>query len=198
MRAKLLTCALLVLLPSSAWAEWQVRPFVGMTFGGRTTLVNLEEAAGKANWTIGASGVLVGEVFGVEGDIAHSPGFFGGEEGLVVASGVTTITANVYVALPRRWFRYTLRPYAVGGGGVMRVRAEDFLGVLNLNQTLPTWDVGGGATGFLNDRAGVSWELRYFRGFSGDDPTGLSFGSETLSFFRAMMALTIRLDRNVP
>lgn len=197
MRAKLLICALLVLLPSIARAEWQVKPFLGVTFGGTTTLVNLEEGAGDPKWVLGASAVLVGEVFGVEGDFAYTPGFFG-EGRLFTASSVKTFTGNLYIALPRRWFQYTLRPYVVAGGGVIQVRADDFLGVLNLDQTLPAWDVGGGATGFLNDRMGVSWELRYFRGFSGDDPTGLSFGSETLSFFRAMMALTIRLDRHVP
>jgi hypothetical protein len=197
MRARLLACALLVLLPSSARAEWQVKPFVGVTFGGTTTFVTLTDAIGDPSWTVGASGVLVGEVFGVEGDIAYAPGFFG-EGRLNTASSVKTFTANLYIALPRRWFQYTLRPYVVAGGGVIQVRAEDFLQVLVLDQTLPAWDVGGGATGFLNDRMGVSWELRYFRGFSGDDPTGISFGSETLSFFRAIMALTIRLDRNIP
>jgi opacity protein-like surface antigen len=198
MRAKLLISALLVLLPSSAWAEWQVKPFLGVTFGGTTTLIDLEETAGNPNVAIGASALLVGEVFGIEGDVGFSPGFFGREEFLVRDSSVTTMTANLYVGLPRRWFLYTLRPYVVAGGGVMRVRGEDRGQFFRLDQTLPTWDVGGGATGFVTDRMGVSWELRYFRGFSGDDPTGVSFGSETLSFFRAMMALTIRLDRNVP
>ncbi|HXE80441.1 MAG TPA: hypothetical protein VNK41_06800 [Vicinamibacterales bacterium] len=197
MRARLLVSALLVLVPSTVRAEWQVRPFVGVTFGGRTTLVDLEERAGDPKWTLGASTVIVGEVFGIEGDIAYTSGYFG-EGRLFTASSVKTFTGNLYIALPRRWFQYTLRPYIVGGGGVIQVRADDFLNVLNLDQTLPAWDVGGGATGFLNDRVGVSWELRYFRGFSGDDPTGVSFGSETLSFFRAMMALTVRLDRNVP
>jgi len=198
MRARLLICARLVLLPSIARAEWQVKPFLGVTFGGTTTLVNLEEAAGEPNVAIGGSALLVGEVFGIEGDVGFSPGFFGSDAFLVRDSSVTTLTANLYVGLPRRWFMYTLRPYVVAGGGVIRVRGEDRAQILNLDQTLPAWDVGGGATGFVTDRMGVSWELRYFRGFSGDDPTGVSFGSETLSFFRAMMALTIRLDRHVP
>lgn len=200
MRAKLLICALFVLLPSTVSAEWQIRPFVGVTFGGTSTFaIDLEEQAADPKLAFGASAVLVGEVFGLEADFAHTPGFFGeGSLFAVTESSVSTFTGNLYIALPRRWFRYTLRPYVVGGGGVMRVRGEDFFDIFNLNQTLPTWDVGGGATGFVNDRIGVSWELRYFRGFSGDDPTGLSFGSETLSFFRAMMALTIRLDPHVP
>jgi hypothetical protein len=199
MRARLLVCALLLTVsPSKVWAEWQLKPFMGVTFAGTTTFVDPVEAAGNPSWTIGGSGVLVGEVFGVEGDVGYARGFFGTDEFLVLGSSVTTVTGNLYVGLPRRWFLYTLRPYAVAGGGVMRVRREDRFGVLNLNQTLPTWDVGGGATGFLTDRVGLSWELRYFRGFSGDDPTGVSFGSETLSFFRAMMAATIRLDRRTP
>lgn len=198
MRAKLLICTLLVLLPSTVRAEWQVKPFLGVTFGGTTTYALLEEVAGEPSWTFGGNVLLVGEVLGIEGDVGISPGFFGDAGQLVTGSNVTTVTGNLYIGLPRRWFQYTLRPYVVGGGGVIRVRTQTRAAPLDVDQTLPAWDVGGGATGFLNERMGVSWELRYFRGFSGDDPTGISFGSETLSFFRAMMALTIRLDRHVP
>ena len=50
---------------------------------------------------------------------------------------------------------------------------------------------GGGATGFLNDRVGLSWEVRHFRSFNGQ-AHGNSLGNEQLSFWRANMAVTFR------
>lgn len=193
MRASWPVVALIVLWPSLGWAEWQIKPFYGFTFGGSTTLVDLEQDAGDNDRIFGVSGALLGEVFGVEGDFGHSPGFLG-EEGLVSTSSVTTFTANVVIGLPREWMRYTLRPYVVGGGGVMRVHARDRLDLLSIDKTLTALDIGGGATGFLTDRVGLSWELRYFRGI-GEDRTGVSFGREKLSFWRGSMALAVRLDR---
>jgi hypothetical protein len=196
MRASLLVLGFLLCWPLPARAEWQIQPFVGLTFGGDTTLVNLSQDAGERRAVVGINGRLLGEVFGIEGDVGHTSGFFG-DEGLIVKSGVTTITANVIVGLPREWMRYTLRPYLVAGGGVIRVRADDFLGVLPLDSRLNAFDLGGGATGFLNDRVGLNWELRYFRSV-GRGSRGVSFGEEQLSFWRATMALVIRLDRGSP
>ena len=42
---------------------------------------------------------------------------------LVSKSSVLTFTGNVIVGLPRRATEYTLRPYFVGGFGLMRARA---------------------------------------------------------------------------
>ncbi len=55
---------------------------------------------------------------------------------------------------------------------------------------LPAIDLGGGVTGFLSDRIGVSWDVRHFRSVGGKT-RGLSFGREQLSFWRANMALVI-------
>jgi len=194
MRSTLLACALVVFSPAIVAAEWQVKPFIGVTFGADTTFV-LNEATGESHRVYGVSGGWLGEVIGIEGDLGHSPGFFDSPR-LVLRSHVTTATANVVVALPRRWTRYTLRPYVVGGGGVVRVRSEDRTpqNLLEVDRSLPTMNVGGGATGFFTDRVGVNWELRYFRSIS-QEATGVSIGEEQLSFWRATMALAIRLDR---
>jgi len=64
---------------------------------------------------------------------------------------------------------------------------------LNVSTSLPAIDVGGGATGFLTERVGLSWDIRYFRTVSGKaEGNGLSVGAEQLSFWRASMALAIR------
>ena len=185
----------LVLVPAPVAAEWQLRPFLGFAFGGDTTFIDFDRAAGKTHVVLGASGGWLGELLGFEGDLGFAPGFFeAGDVPLVLRSGVTTLTGNVVVALPRRLAQYSLRPYLVGGGGVMWVEIEQrFEGVLRVARTLPVVDVGGGVTGFLTDDIGLNWDFRYFRSAGGGgDASGVSFGAERLSFWRLSMAVAIR------
>jgi len=191
-RSGLLVVALLfglMFVPARASAEWQIKPSLGVTFAGNTTFFpNVD--AGKSRLAVGVSGMLIGEVVGLEVDIGHTSGFFGTAGGLVLSSGVTTFTGNVVLAMPRHLTKYTLRPYIVGGAGMMRVRIEDLADVIG-GDNLPTVDVGGGVTGFVTNRIGVSWDVRYFR--SGQGPVnGISLAPEQLSFWRANMALAIR------
>jgi len=192
---RLIPVLLLLLYPRPAAAEWQVKPFFGITFAGRTTFVDIEKAAGRQNAVIGASGVLIGEVFGLEGDLGLAPGFFeAGGQKLLLNSRVTTLTGNAVVAVPRSIARYTLRPYLVAGAGMMRVSIEGRLGALHVSRTLPAMDVGGGVTGFFNDHVGLNWEVRHFRSLGGDgQTTGVTFvGTEKLSFWRATMAVAFK------
>jgi len=173
--------------------EWQVRPFIGVTFGGSTTLNDPDHAVGGANLALGVGASLLGNVFGVEGELSHAPGFFQkGDAGLVSSSRVTTLTGNVIVGLPRTATEYGLRPYFVGGAGVMWARAVDaFNSAVPTDMTRPAFDLGGGVSGSLSNRTGVSWDVRYFRSFAGvENPLGLE--AERLSFWRANMALVIR------
>jgi hypothetical protein len=194
---KVRVLVLMVLLwpPSVASAEWQVKPFLGVTFGGGTTLLEPEMAVGRANVMVGINALLIGDTLGVEADLGYAPGFFQTgdlQQPLVVSSSATTLTANVLVAVPRHLTQYTLRPYFVGGGGLMHAGFEDFFG-LTVRSTLPAMDVGGGVTGFLTNRFGVNWDVRYFRSFGGkDEGIGVSKGPEELSFWRAHMALAVR------
>ena len=188
--------ALTALPPAHAEAaEWQLRPFAGVTFGAATTFVSTEVGARLA---LGVSGVLLGNVVGLEGDVERVPGLFQNAEPLltVASSSATTVTGNLIVAVPRRLTEYTLRPYFVGGVGLMRARIDRPAGGegLRVASTLPAMDVGGGVTGFLSDRVGLSWEGRWFRSVSGSS-VGLSIGDEKVSFWRATMAVAIRLTR---
>jgi hypothetical protein len=195
MRAGVLALTLLLLLlrPAETSAEWQVRPFLGVTFGGGTTLVDLAHAAGSPNIVVGVNGTLLGDIFGIEVDFARAPGFFEtGDQNLVQRSRVTTFTGNVVITPPRHLTEYTLGPYFVLGAGLMRARSQDLSGELSLPSNLPAMDVGGGATGFLSKRIGLNWEARYFRSVGGKELRGLSIGPEQLSFWRASMGLVIR------
>src|SRR6188508_3069424 len=101
MRLRGLLFALLLLYPGVAAAEWHIKPFLGLTFGGNTTFVDAEEAVGKPNGVFGATVVLLGNVFGVDGDVGTAPGFFEAGKELVNSSRVTTLTGNVVVAVPK-------------------------------------------------------------------------------------------------
>jgi hypothetical protein len=192
MRIAVLMLTLLLLRPGPASAEWQLRPFLGVTFGGKTTFFDLEQAADDPNVIIGFNSVLLGEVIGVEADLGYAPGFFqSGGQHLVTRSSAMTLTGNVVVALPRHLAGFGLRPYFVGGAGLMRARINDPIDVLSVSRTLPAIDLGGGVTGFLSERIGVSWDVRHFRSVGGK-ARDQSIGREQLSFWRANMALVFR------
>jgi hypothetical protein len=175
-------------------ADRQIRPFFGATFGGGTTFVHLDSGVGKPHVTVGANVAVIGEIVGIDVDFGHSPGFFQtGDGSLVLGSSVTTVTGNVIIAAPRRLTEYVLRPYLVGGAGIMRVHRDDYLNVFEIAEVLPAIDFGGGVVGFLTNRVGVSWEIRRFQTIGNRDRgSGISFGPESLSFWRGSMALVVR------
>jgi len=207
MRLAALTLGIVLATTGYADAEWQITPSFGISFAGDTTFVDAERAAGSANAVFGLRSVLLGEVFGVEADFGAAPGFFqrglfhfggdspvppGGGGGNDVGSQVMTLTGNFVVAVPRSVAEFTLRPYLVGGAGLMRVEIND-LAVLPARSTLTAIDLGGGVTGFLTDRFGLNWDLRRFWTVGGtDQELGFSIGEESLSFWRASMGLAIR------
>lgn len=201
MRAPWLALALWLLAPAPAVAEWQVRPFIGFTFGGATTFVDPEKAIGTQNAVIGVSGGWLGEIFGLEADFGRAPGFFQTDETSadstirvdVLTSAVTTLTGNVVIALPARLAGYGLRPYFSGGAGLMHIDTVGQLQILDLHRTLPTLSLGGGVTGFLTNRVGLNWDVRRLNTLRGEGETlGSSIGREQLSFWRATMAVALR------
>lgn len=197
MRVSLLALTLLLFSAAPTSAESQLRPFLGVTFGGGTTLVDLADAAGSPNVVFGVNWRLLGNVIGIDVDFGHAPGFFeSGDQTLVQRSSATTLTGNVVIAPPRRSTEYTLGPYVVVGAGLMHARIDEFFDALSVASTLPALDVGGGVNGFLSDRIGLSWEGRYFWSVGGKELRGQSIDpldpSERLSFWRASMAVVIR------
>lgn len=196
-RNTMLVSGLVLMSAPTFAADRQIRPFIGATFGGGTNFVDPEDAAGKVNPAIGVSAVFLGEVFGAEVDVADAPGFFeSGDKHLVLGSRVTTLGGNVVIAAPHRLTEYSLRPYFVGGAGLMRVRTTTASSVFDISSVSPQFTVGAGVVAFLTNRFGVSWDVRRFQSVgSGRSGVGLSFsqpGEEHLSFWRATMAAVIR------
>jgi hypothetical protein len=187
------TIALTLAAATASAADRQIRPFIGVTFAGDATIIDSEHAAGHAHTTLGVNAAMLGDIFGFDVEVARTPGFFeAGNVHLVLNSHVTTVIGDVVIAAPRRLSEYSLRLYFVGGGGIMRVVKSDSFQVFDIADVLPAFDVGAGAVGFLTNEVGVSWELRRFQSLGGTESTGLSFGRERLTFWRATMALVVR------
>ncbi len=185
---------LLLMSARSYGEDRQLRPFIGVALGGTTTFVYPERVFGKSNLVLGGSAVFLGDMFGAEVDVADAPGYFeSGDNNLVRSSRVTTFSGNLVVAAPRRLTEYSLRPYLVGVGGLIRVRTTTTFNVFDISAIVPAFDVGVGVLGFVTNRAGVSWDVRRFQTLSTNPgKEGLSFGREYLSFWRASMAVVIR------
>src|SRR5262245_10542164 len=182
-----------------AQAEWQVKAFFGPVFGASTTIRDLDDATGKAHATYGASFTELWEIFGVEGEIARTPGFFEREptgRNLVLSSSLVSLTGSLVVALPRHVAGYGLRPYGTAGGGMLRAQYDDNLTVLPVSDTFGVVSFGGGVTGFLSRRIGVNWDIRRVQSVGGYslEPTFLQHADdrEELSFWRATFAVAIR------
>jgi hypothetical protein len=183
--------------PTAARAEFLVKPFVGLTFGTSTTLVDPAAGRETRHVAMGISATYLGEIFGIEAEVSQVPKFFQRSDAdLTIRSVVNTVSGSVIVAMPRRLSGYSLRPYAVAGFGLLHASKETaLLGAFDIASNMGAVNFGGGVTGFFSDRIGIGWDLRYFRRVSGGPAptTGLVFGTGTqLSFWRASMALVVR------
>lgn len=189
--------ALLVVLACAAApaeADWFVVPFSGASFASETSYVDLDSATGRTNVNFGVSGGLVGRGFlGFEIDVGIAPGFFeGAGPQLVTSSAVTTVMGNVIVTTPRSFAGEGLRPYVVGGLGLLHAASDDFSDVFTFRRDLLGMTVGGGATGYFTDRVGVRFDLRYMRNVSEPEPGSVGFGPTRLRLWRASVGLALR------
>jgi hypothetical protein len=196
-RTRLLFCSLGVLLCAApARADWQFAPFIGFTLGGDTTLLDPDHAADKNHWSFGGSAALITNgVIGVEGLFLYTPGFFESNEtpaneSLVTSSHVYALMGNVVLTTPARWSEYGLRPYISGGVGLLHASQMN-VGLLPVSSNLFGFDVGGGAVGFITNRTGLRFDLRYFSNLRRDDE-GLAFGRVRLSYWNAGVGVVFR------
>lgn len=192
-RAFFFACVVVCGLPAPAPADWVVTPFAGLKLGGQSNFVDLEREAGKRKFTFGGAGGWLGDgLLGLEVDFAYVPRAFQGGRGpgLVASSHVMTLTGTVLVAVPRRLTRDSLRPYAVGGLGLMHVGIDDVLGVFRVDSSIAGLAVGGGVIGPLSPRTSLRVDVRYLRNVSeSDDP---AFGATNLRFWRATAGVMLR------
>ena len=147
----LLLCLLASCTARPAAADWFFVPFSGATFGSETNYVDLDSAAGRTNVVFGVSAGVIGRGFlGLELDSGIAPGFFEREgSDLVTSSRVTTVMGNVIVTTPLSFSGEGLRPYVVGGLGLLHAASDDFSDVFTFRRDLLGMTVGGGATGYF-------------------------------------------------
>jgi len=185
---------LLVALPRDAAADWLLTPFIGSSFAAETTFLIFEEGAGQA-LTLGGSVALLSDgIFGLEADFGHSPGFFEGDDprGLVLTSRVTTLSGSVILAVPLSITRESLRPYVVGGVGLLQARSKHAAGLFPVDENLLAITIGAGAIGMVSPRTGLRFDVRYIKAASGADGPFARPGLSSLSFWRATAGVVLR------
>jgi opacity protein-like surface antigen len=88
----------------------------------------------------------------------------------------------------------SLRPFVSGGVGLVRPKVAEAGGLAAIDENKFGWNIGGGATGFLNDRVGITGDVRYFRTMAGDDDDPNAFGIDfdAFEFWRASAGVTFK------
>jgi hypothetical protein len=188
-------CLLGGLAPASA--EWYLTPYFGFKLGGSTNIVDPEGAASDTKLAYGATLAAVSPAgVGLEVDVGMVPDYFqrgtATSQALVTSSRVWSAMGNVFVAPPERLTRYTLRPYVSGGMGLLSARIDDIADTFPFG-TMVGMNVGGGAMGFFTERAGIRWDLRYFRNLTvPKDASRINDEPGHLTYWRATVGAVIK------
>ena len=199
-------CLCLLLAPRAASAEWHFTPLLGVTFGGSTTFVDLQHGTDKKHLNFGGAVSRFGEgVLGVEGIVIYTRHFFefdgprdpGAPVPPAIAKSYTlSLMGNVVVTVPKRWTEYFLRPYVSGGFGMLRaVSIDKPTPLFPLESTMPGFNIGGGAVGFLSQGTGLRFDFRYHAGLRHDPGKDAAnvFGPDLhFRYMTAQIGLVIR------
>jgi hypothetical protein len=199
-------CLLAAARPAAA--EWQFTPTIGFTFAGTTTLLDFQQAVGKRHTEFGGSVALLGEgVIGAEVLVVFVPGFFETARTPLStdvrrveldSSRTIAVMANVVLTTPRQWTEYGLRPFVSGGFGALQ-SSETFQNIavtpvvlLPVDVGMAGFNIGGGAVGFLTNRTGVRFDLRYYSSLRDTDQGPQAIGLARLHYMTASVGLVIR------
>jgi opacity protein-like surface antigen len=183
-----------------ASADWTLTPFVGWNFGGSA---DVNDSGGSTfsnkfekKLDYGASLTSMGAgPLGFEIDFGYSPNFFETSTATTNSfqftskSNVTTLTGNLVIGAHTG----AVRPYVVGGVGLIRSNVQDIGEVFSVNSKNDFGlDVGGGVMGFFSHNVGLRGDVRYFRGFRGtsDNATGLTLSD--FKFWRGSLGIALK------
>ena len=196
-RVALIAGVLLLAHAVPARADFFIAPFAGMKFGGSTSIVDLELAAGEKKLVLGIAALKIDDrVIGFEVEFGNIAGFFNNEEEAAdeplvkPGSYVNDLTGSVVFALPPGATRGGLRPYAVVGGGLIHAASIDLAEVLQVRRIVPVINLGVGAIGMLTNNVGVRFDLRHLRSLANDPPTGLV--GHQIAYSRFTIGLLLR------
>jgi hypothetical protein len=186
-----LTALLVAASPRQASADWLVTPFIGRTLQGDASLQSFDRGASSQHWVFGGAGTWLSDgLLGAEVEATFVPRFFerNGQALANTGSRVTTLSGNLIVALPTAVTRESLRPYIVGGVGLLHARIDNL--VFPVDRKLLGLSIGGGAIGGLGERTAVRFDLRHVRSVRGEGEPATQ--PARLSFWRAAVGLTLR------
>jgi len=169
-------------------AQIVISPLVGYDFGGDAGCPDLSDVieCDDRKINFGASIGALGTLFGLEGEVAYAPDFFG--ESADLSSNVLTAMANI-LFVPRLG---PVRPYVTVGVGAIKTHVEltsDSL--FTTDDTAMGWNVGGGVIGFVSDHVGLRGDLRYFHAFQTMSALGFTLEGSKLDYGRASVGVVL-------
>ena len=86
-----------------------------------------------------------------------------------------------------------VRPYVLGGLGIIKTRAQHARDLFDVARTDWGFNVGGGIMGFFSDSVGVRADVRYFRSLQDEEPDDdFDIGLSNFKFWRGSLGLTFR------
>lgn len=187
--------------PSTASADWLFTPFLGWNMNGNYKFGDFDDFDDEFEQRVdfGASlGWMGAGIVGFEVDFGYSPNFFentGGTGDFEFGdNNVTTLMGNVLIGAPIGGQSGPgIRPYGVGGIGLMRSRIDDPAALFDVDSNSWGFNLGGGIIGFLSDNIGIRGDVRYFRSLQDDEPDGeFDVGLSDFSFWRGSVGVTFR------
>jgi hypothetical protein len=164
-----------------------VAPLVGYDFGGDSGCPEITGCEDK-NLNYGIAFGTMGNIFGLEQEIAYADDFFGEADGL--SSSVLTVMTN-FMIVPNLQFA---RPYFLVGLGLIKTDIELTIpSLLSSDNNHFGWDIGGGLMIFFGRHVGIRGDIRYFHAFQDLfedlEPLGISIGGRKLDYGRAAAAI---------
>lgn len=183
----------LTLAPAHARADILLIPFFGVNAGGdagKTIATSFD--SGQFNW--GASLTFMGGgVFGFEGDLGFSPDFYGKTD--VGGSRVLTATGNLILGIPFGGQQgFGIRPYGLVGAGLLQSQSDFGTGVVEIDENNVTWSAGGGVLLFFGSKAGIRFDVRYFKTINDLEILGIAIAESPgkIDFTRTSLGFVFR------
>ena len=183
----------LTLAPVPARADILLIPFFGVNAGGDAgKTISTSFDSGQFNW--GASLTFMGGgVFGFEGDLGFSPDFYGKTD--VGGSRVLTATGNLILGIPFGGQQgFGIRPYGLVGAGLLQSQSDFGTGVVEIDENNVTWSAGGGVLLFFGSKAGIRFDVRYFKTINDLEILGIAIAESPgkIDFTRTSLGFVFR------
>ncbi len=183
----------ILLAPVPARADTLLIPFFGVNFGGDSGK-EFSEAVDTSQFNWGVSFAFMGGgVFGFEGDIGFSPDFYGKTD--VGGSNVLTATGNLVIGIPFGGQQgFGIRPYGLVGAGLLKSTSDFGAGAAEIDENDLTWSAGGGILLFFGTRAGIRFDVRYFKTFDDLEILGIPIAQSPgkVDFTRTSLGFVLR------